>query len=71
VEFADRVNTSGADALISSACVQMPSLPVLDGVQQQFDIPVLSAASASVWRILTNLSLEPIVPRAGVLLSPH
>lgn len=70
VELADRVDTSDADALILSACVQMPSLPVLDAVQRRFDIPVVSAASATVWQTLSRLGLDPVVPRAGALLSP-
>lgn len=71
VRLADQVDTGGADALVLSACVQMPSLPVLDVVQQRFDIPVLSAASATVWRILTDLGLDPVAPRAGALLAPR
>jgi maleate isomerase len=70
VDLAQRVDTSNADALVLSACVQMPSLPVLDTVQRQFGIPVLSAASATVWRILTDLGLDPVAPRAGALLAP-
>ena len=62
------MDTSGADALLLSACVQMPSLPVLQQVQDHFDIPVLSAAAATAWRILTELGLEPIAPGAGNLL---
>ncbi|WP_436691961.1 MULTISPECIES: maleate cis-trans isomerase family protein [unclassified Geodermatophilus] len=69
VDLAQRVDTSGADALVLSACVQMPSLAVLDAVQQQFDIPVVSAAAATVWRILTDLGLDPVAPRAGALLA--
>lgn len=70
IEHAARVDTSGADALVISACVQMPSLPVLDTLQQQFDIPVLSAAAATTWRLLGSLGLEQVVPRAGALLAP-
>lgn len=70
LEHAARVDTSGADALVISACVQMPSLPVLDPLQQQFDIPVLSAAAATTWRLLGSLGLDPVVPRAGALLAP-
>jgi maleate isomerase len=69
VDLAQRVKTADADALVLSACVQMPSLAVLDTVQQQFDIPVVSAAAATVWRILTDLGLDPVAPRAGALLS--
>lgn len=70
VTLAREIDTSDADALVLSACVQMPSLPVLDAVQQEFGIPVLSAASATAWRVLTDLGLEPVAPRAGALLAP-
>ena len=70
IELAHQVKTSDAEALVLSACVQMPSLAVLDIVQQQFDIPVLSAASATTWRILKDLKLDPVAPRAGQLLAP-
>jgi maleate isomerase len=68
IELARKVDTSGADALVLSACVQMPSLPVLQAVQDQFDIPVISAAAATAWRILTELGLDPVAPGAGNLL---
>ncbi|WP_308014687.1 maleate cis-trans isomerase family protein [Nocardia coffeae] len=70
LEHARTVDTSGAQALVISACVQMPSLPILDELQQQFDIPVLSAAAATTWRVLRSLDLDPVVPRAGALLAP-
>jgi maleate isomerase len=55
IHLAQRLDTSRADALVHSACVQMPSLSVLDAVQQRFDIPVVSAASATVWHTLSEL----------------
>lgn len=70
LEHVKKVDTSDADALVLSACVQMPSLPVLDTVQQQFDIPVVTASAATTWRILNRLGLDPVVPRAGALLAP-
>ena len=68
IELAQRVDTSQADALVLSACVQMPSLAVLQQVQDQFDIPVLSASVATAWQILTSLGLDPVAPGAGDLL---
>jgi len=59
----------GADAIVLSACVQMPSLTAIPIVQARFPIPVLSAAVATTWRMLKVLGLEPIVPDAGALLS--
>lgn len=70
LDLARRVDTSEADALVLSACVQMPSLPVLQQVQDQFEIPVISAAAATAWRILVDLGLEPVAPGAGKLLAP-
>ncbi len=69
VDLAGKVNTKGVDALVLSACVQMPSLPALQPVQDQFDIPVLSASAATVWRTLRALGLEPVAPNAGALLA--
>lgn len=67
-ELAAKVGTAGVDALILSACVQMPSLPAIQPVQEQLGIPVLSASVATVWKTLTTLGLEPAVPDAGWLL---
>lgn len=64
-----RVDTADADAIVLSACVQMPSLPAIAPVEQQAGIPVLSAATATVFTILTELGLETRVPSAGHLLS--
>lgn len=68
-ELAHKVNTKGVDALVLSACVQMPSLPAIQPVQDQFDMPVLSAAVATVWKILKTLELPTRVPGCGALLA--
>jgi len=68
-ELAHKIDTKGVDALVLSACVQMPSLPAVQTVQDQFDIPVLSASVATVWKMLKVLGLETVVPRAGALLA--
>ena len=63
------LKTNNVDAVVLSACVQMPSLPALELVQQEFDVPVLSTASATVFQILKALNLPTHVPDAGALLS--
>ncbi len=68
VGLAGEVDTSDADALVISACVQMPSLRALGEVQRRSPIPVVSAASATVWRMLRSMDLDPVVPDAGALL---
>jgi maleate isomerase len=60
---------SGLDALVLSACVQMPSLAVVKLVEDEVGIPVLSAATATARAILIALGLPPVVPEAGRLLS--
>ena len=64
-----RVDTSNVDALVLSACVQMQSLPAIQPVEDAAGIPVLSAATATVFTMLTELGLRPEVPDAGRLLS--
>ncbi|REK88064.1 Asp/Glu racemase [Streptomyces inhibens] len=64
-----RLDLSRADALVLSACVQMPSLPSLQPVEDAAGLPVLSAAAATAYRILTELDLPTFVPGAGSLLS--
>lgn len=63
-----RLDLSRADALVLSACVQMPSLPSIQPVEDEVGIPVLSAATATTYRILQELGLPPVVPNAGRLL---
>ena len=57
------------DALVLSACVQMPSLPVLAEVESELGLPVLSAATATARQILIALGLEPMIPDAGRALA--
>lgn len=69
LEHYRKLDLSRADALVLSACVQMPSLPSIQPVQDAVGIPVLSAATATTFRILSELGLPPEVPGAGHLLS--
>jgi maleate isomerase len=63
-----RLDLSDCDALVLSACVQMPSLSVLEEVEERSGLPTLSAATATTWAVLRALDLEPVVPSAGALL---
>ncbi|MFK9090763.1 Asp/Glu racemase [Bacillus salipaludis] len=69
VKHAKNLNTNGADAVVLSACVQMPSLPAIQIVEDELGLPVLSAATSTVYQILKNLGLKPVVPNAGRLLA--
>ncbi|MDQ0219542.1 Asp/Glu racemase [Peribacillus cavernae] len=69
IGHADRLNITGADAVVLSACVQMPSLPAIQRVEDRLGLPVLSAGVATVYKILKQLDLKTDVPNAGHLLS--
>ena len=71
VDDVRRLQTRGVDAVVLSACVQMPSLAALQVVQDTMDVPVVSTAACTVWRMLDLLGLEPVVPGAGALLAPR
>ena len=63
------VDRSRADVLVLSACVQMPSLAAIEPVEARAGMPVISAATATIFSILQDLGLETRVPGAGRLLS--
>lgn len=66
--IAGEIDLAGADALVLSACMQMPSLDILDDVEQALGLPVISAATASTHLLLERLGIEPRIERAGWLL---
>ncbi len=63
------MDTSDVDAVVLSACVQMPSLPAVSTVEAQVGKPVLTAAIATTWQMLKALKLDTRVPGGGTLLS--
>ncbi|WP_301169456.1 maleate cis-trans isomerase family protein [Brevibacillus nitrificans] len=68
-EIVKGLDTSEADAVVLSACVQMPSLPAVQIVEDRLGLPVLSAGTATVYKILKELNIPISVPSAGKLLS--
>jgi maleate isomerase len=63
------LNTEGADVVVASACVQMPSLPAIQRIEDMLGIRTVSTAVCTVRGMLDRRKLEPIVPGAGALLS--
>ncbi|WP_307886059.1 maleate cis-trans isomerase family protein [Variovorax boronicumulans] len=61
--------TDDVDVIVLSACVQMPSLQAIAQVEARTGKPVVTAAAATVYAMLCQLGLEPVVPGAGALLS--
>ena len=62
------LDLTGADALIISACVQMPSLGLIEAAEAEFGLPVLSAATAGAYSILRASGLPLAIEGAGSLL---
>ena len=60
---------AGADALVLSCCVQMPSLPAISIVEKECGLPVISTAVCTTHQMLKRLGLKAVVPNAGALLS--
>jgi maleate isomerase len=69
LEIYRRLDLTGVDALVLSACVQMPSLPMIARIEQQAGLPVVSAAVCTTYRMLKRLGLDAVAPDAGELLS--
>ncbi len=68
-ELYKQLNIKGVDAIVASACVQMPSLAAVPMIEQASGLPVVSSAVCTTWALLKNLGLERHVPNAGTLLS--
>ncbi|GEL17645.1 maleate cis-trans isomerase family protein [Pseudonocardia asaccharolytica] len=68
-DTARSLDLSGADALVLSACVQMPSLPLVQAVEDELGLPVLTAATAGAFTLLDGLGLRVDLPGAGRLLT--
>lgn len=62
------LDLTGIDALVLSCCVQMPSLDIVEAAEDEFGIPVLSAATAGAYALLRDLGLPVDRPGAGSLL---
>ncbi|WP_405007780.1 Asp/Glu racemase [Kitasatospora purpeofusca] len=60
---------SRADAVVLSACVQMPSLSAIEEAEQRLGKPVVSAAVCTAHQLLRALGLPAFAPGAGHLLS--
>ena len=69
LDAARSLDLNGTDALVLSACVQMPSLPLVQRAEDELGLPVLSAATAGAFTLLDQLGLPVDLPGAGRLLA--
>ena len=56
----ERLDLRQAEALVLSACVQMPSLAAIEAAQELTGLPTLSAATATAAALLVTLEREPV-----------
>ena len=68
VALSRSLNLARADAVVLSACVQMPTLSAIPEVERRLGLPVLSAATATAHQLLSGLGLQSMVHSAGYLL---
>ncbi|MEM6492015.1 MAG: Asp/Glu racemase [Pseudomonadota bacterium] len=64
-----KLDLRGVDAIIASACVQMPSLPAIEIIEGASGLPTFSAAVATTRKILQSLDLDAVAPGGGALLA--
>ncbi|MFI6051073.1 Asp/Glu racemase [Streptomyces violascens] len=67
--IAKALQYTDADAVVLSACVQMPSLGAVEEAEQLLGKPVVSAAICTAHQMLRALGLAAVAPGAGHLLS--
>ncbi|MEV0678808.1 Asp/Glu racemase [Actinosynnema sp. NPDC050436] len=69
VPIAAALDHRDADAIVLSACVQMPSLETVEVVERELGKPVLSASIATAHQLMRALDLPAHAPGAGTLLA--
>ena len=69
VEHTKKLNTANVDAIVASACVQMPSLASIQQIEDRAVMPVLSSSVATTYMMLKKLGLKTYAPGFGSLLS--
>ena len=69
IEHTKRLNTANVDAIVASACVQMPSLASIQAIEDRAGLPVLSSSVATTYMMLKKLGLKTYAPGFGSLLS--
>lgn len=67
-DIAGRLDTTGVDTVVLSACVQMPSLAALPAAEARVGLPTITAATATAWKLLDTLGLPAVADDSGALL---
>lgn len=68
-EITKRLNIKGVDAIVASACVQMPSLASVQLIEERTGLPVVSSSISTTYMMLKRLGLKTSAAGFGSLLS--
>lgn len=68
VSEAEQLDLRNVDAIVLSACVQMPSLAAIELVEAATGLPVTTASVCTTYALLVALGLTAQAPRGGALL---
>jgi maleate isomerase len=71
LEHLHRLDKARADAVVLSACVQMPSLEAVPLAELMANRPVLTAAGATAFELLEHCGLPVDLPLGGALFQPR
>lgn len=63
-----KLNLANVDAIVASACVQMPSLASNPLIEAASGLPVVSSSVCTAFQMLSKLGLDTVAPQAGALL---
>jgi len=64
-----KLNVNNVDAIVASACVQMPSLASIPLIEAASGLPVVSSSVCTTYQMLSKLNLKTTAPMAGALLA--
>lgn len=67
LQLSKRLTLNNVDAIVGSACVQMPSLPSIQAIQERTGVPTLSASIATAHQMMSELGLSGAIPNLGCL----
>ena len=69
LELSSRLSLNNVDAIVGSACVQMPSLPSIQAIEDRTGVPTTSAAISTCHAMMKQLGLSTEVAGLGALFS--
>jgi len=69
MDAARELDLTDVDAVVLSACVQMPSLSLIAEAERELGVPVISAATAGAFSLFRALGVPAEIHDAGLLLA--